>query len=102
MLELAQAAVGAAKQSSITVAVPTGVISSVATLMLYKGVPFLISTMRGKKNGNGHGSKPGEGQACKQHGEDIAVLNEFKNDTKKALETIGTDIKTLLGRVPAK
>jgi len=100
LYEAAQVAAEAAKQGGITVAIPTGVIASIATVAIIKGSDFLLGRMRGKKNGNG--AKPGQGETCKQHGEDIAVLNEFKNDTKKALEVIGSDIKELLGRVPPK
>lgn len=101
-IEVGQTAVETAKSGGIIVAIPTGVIASIATLAIIKGSDLILGRMKGKKNGDGKGPKPGEGLTCKQHGEDIAVLNEFKDDTKKALDTIGTDIKTLLGRVPAK
>ena len=99
LTELAQAAVEAAKQSSITVAVPTGVISSVATLMLYKGIPFLVSTVRGKKNGH---EKPGAATECLKHRDELTVLKTEQVNTKEDIKEIKVDVKELLRRVPEK
>ena len=99
MLELAQIATEAVKQSSITVAIPTGVISSVATLMLYKGVPFLVSTMRGKKNGH---EKPGAATECLKHRDELTVLKTEQVNTKENIKEIKLDVKELLRRVPEK
>ncbi len=102
LAELTQAAVEAAKQGgSINIAIPTAVITSVLTGLAVKA-PDILAKMRGKpKNGNG-GPKPGMGETCKTHGEAIAVLNDFKADTKDAIEEIRGDIKTLLQRVPPR
>ena len=100
-VEFVQAAQEVAKQSSyINVAIPTALVSSTLALLGREGIAAIVNRKH-KKNGNG-GPKPGESETCKRHSEDIAVLNEFKDDTKKALEVIGTDIKELLGRVPAR
>ena len=92
----------AAKQSSITVAIPTGLISSVATLMLYKGVPFLVSTIRGKKNGSVNCPKPGEAKLCgdhsgsiKEHGEAIAAQVEAQKHNEASLKRIEDKVDDL-------
>jgi len=98
---LEQIAQEAAKNGGITVAIPTGVISSIVTVAIIKGSDLILGRMRGRPK-NGSCPKPGEGGTCKKHGEDIAVLNEFKSDTKDAIDEIRGDVKTLLGRVPEK
>jgi hypothetical protein len=91
-----QAVAEAAKQGNIMVSIPTGLISSVATLLLYKGVPLIFNAIRGKKNGNG--VKPGMGVECREHGEDIAALMQFKASCEGSLVRIETKVDRLLER----
>jgi len=68
--EVAQAAQEVAKQGSVTVVVPTAFLTSAATLLLYKGVPFLVNALRGKPkraNGNSPCPKPGLAPDCLLH-----------------------------------
>jgi hypothetical protein len=81
LIEAVQAAAEAAKQGSVTIAIPTAFLSSAATLLLYKGVPFVINAMRGKPrhaNGNG-GPKPGMASDCLKH-RDKLTEHETKLD----------------------
>lgn len=98
LLEAGQAVAEAAKSGNIMVSIPTGVISSVATLLLYKGVPLIFNAVRGKKNGNGSALKPGDGEQCREHGEDIAILLEFKKTCEGSLVRIETKVDRLLER----
>jgi hypothetical protein len=87
----------AAKNGGITVAIPTGVIASIVTLAIIKGSDLILGRMRGKpKNGNGHGLKPGETQVCRDHGEKLAILNEFKDNAGESLIRIEGKVDRLL------
>jgi hypothetical protein len=112
MMNLLQAVVETAKQGSVTVVVPTAFLSSAATLLLYKGVPFVIGVIRGKPryaNGNGgsvqakieeleKNPKSGEGETCREHGEAISALEESKKNTYGWLARIDGKIDRLLER----
>lgn len=93
LIEMGQVAAEAAKQGSITFVIPTAFLSSVTTLLLYKGVPFLLNAMRGKTR-NGH-IKPGDGETCKKHGEKIAGLVSDQENTDVSLKRIESKVDDL-------
>jgi hypothetical protein len=101
ILEAAQVAVEAAKQGSVTIAIPTAFLSSAATLLLYKGVPFVIGAIRGKpRNGNGHGPKPGTSDECLKH-RDKLTEHETKFDALEVtLERYEGYFQDILKRLP--
>ncbi len=52
---------------------------------------------RNKRNGKS-GPKPGEGEVCREHGEAIAALIEFKKNAENSLARIETKVDRLLER----
>ena len=101
LAEVVQAAQEVVKQGSVTIAVPTAFLSSAATLLLYKGVPFVIGAMRGKpRDGNGHGTKPGTGDECLKH-RDKLTEHETKFDALEVtLRRYEGYFTTILERLP--
>jgi len=93
-LEAGQVAAEAAKQGSITIAIPTAFISSIVTLLGREALAFFV----GKRKRNGNGAKPGAGETCRKHGEDIAMLVEFKGNADDALKRIEGKVDRLLER----
>jgi len=94
MMHLVQAASDVAKTSSYV----TGqfVIDGVLLIAGLKTVELVINKVRAK--GNGKISKPGEGPTCRTHGEAISKLEEFRGNTKDALERIEGKVDRLLER----
>jgi hypothetical protein len=102
LVEMAQAVQEAAKQGSVTIAIPTAFLSSAATLLLYKGVPALVNVVRGKpKNGNPNCPKPGEGKICGDHSDAIQEQGKEIASQKKAQENTETSLKRIEGKVDA-
>lgn len=95
MMHIAQAAADVAKSSSYV----TGqfVVDGVLLIAGLKAVELVISKVRGPK-GNGKGPKLGEGTKCQAHGEAISKLEEFRGNTKDALERIEGKVDRLLER----
>ena len=95
-LEAGQVAAEAAKQGGVvTVAIPTAFISSIVTLLGREALAFFVG--KRKRNGNG-GPKPGAGETCRKHGEDIAMLVEFKGNADDAPKRIEGKVDRLLER----
>jgi hypothetical protein len=97
---LEQAIQEVAKNGGITVAIPTGVISSIVTVAIIKGSDLILGRMRGKaRSGNG-GPKPGTGDECLKH-RDKLTEHETKFD---ALDTTLTRyegyFQNILERLP--
>ena len=93
-LEAGQVAAEAAKQGSITIAIPTAFISSIVTLLGREALAFFV----GKRKRNGNGAKPGAGETCREHGEDIATLMQFKASCESSLTRIEGKVDRLLER----
>ena len=104
LAEAVQAAQEVVKQGSVTVVIPTAVLTSASTLLLYKGVPFLVNALRGKPrhaNGNNPCPKPGEAKLCGEHLESIQQHGEEIASQKKAQENTETSLKRIEGKVDA-
>lgn len=103
LIEAIQAAAEAARNGGITVAIPTGVIASIATVVFIKGADYLM----GRKKGRNGGPKPGEGKTCETHGKeidtakgDIIKLQTQQETTDKLLGEVRDDVKEILRRLP--
>jgi len=100
--EIAQAATEAAKSSSYI----TGhfVIDGALLIGALKTVEVIISKVRTKRNGGNiqvkvekleQRPKPGDGSTCREHGEALASLVEFKDTTKENIREIKDDIRQI-------
>ena len=100
LIEVGQAVAEAAKQGSVTIAIPAAFLSSAATLLLYKGVPFVIGAIRGKpRNGNG-GPKPGTGDECLKHRDKLTQHKTKFNALEVTLERYEGYFQDILHRLP--
>lgn len=72
-------------------AVGMAAVSSMATWLI-------ILKKNSKKTTSNPGSNPGEGKTCREHGEAISGLVEFKENTGTALVRIEGKVDLLLGR----
>lgn len=88
----------AAREPAVVVYLPTALISSIATLVLYKALPALLLVMRGKR-GNGKVAEAGSGELCGVHSRDIARLQEAQENTERALVRIEGKVDALPFRV---
>jgi len=91
----------AAKQPNVTLAIPTGVISSIVTVAIIKGSDLILGRMRGKSK-NGTCPKPGEAKLCgdhseaiEEHGKSIAGQVEAQKHNETALKRIETKVDEL-------
>jgi hypothetical protein len=90
----------AAKQPAITLAIPTGVISSIVTVAIIKGSDLILGRMRGKKNGNGHGPKPGTGDECLKHRDKLTEHETKLGALDVTLERYEGYFQDILKRLP--
>jgi len=88
----------AAREPAVVVYLPTALISSIATLVLYKALPALLLVMRGKR-GNGKVAEAGSGELCGVHSRDIARLQAAQENTERALVRIEGKVDALPFRV---
>lgn len=93
MMNIAQAAADVAKSSSYV----TGqfVIDGVLLIAELKVVELFIGKVR---NRGGKELKPGESETCREHGEVIASLVEFRGSAGKSLERIEGKVDRILER----
>lgn len=91
----------AAKNGGITVAIPTGVISSIVTVAIIKGSDLILGRMRGKSK-NGTCPKPGEAKLCgdhseaiEEHGKAIAGQVEAQKHNEASLKRIEDKVDEL-------
>jgi len=93
---IAQATTEAAKASSYV----TGqfLIDGALLIAGLKTIEVVVNKIRMRKNGTG--PKPGEGVACRQHGEAIASLRTSEENTNVALQRIEGKVDRLLERSP--
>jgi hypothetical protein len=97
--EAAQVAAEAAKQGgTITVAVPTALISSIVTILGREAIAAYFGRRKGKSGNGSGGPKPGESEKCREHGEAIAGLMTFKDNTSEALKRIENMVYRILER----
>lgn len=98
-LEAAQVASEAAKNGTIVLSIPTAFASSAATLLLYKGVPFLFRAISGKPKSNGNGGpRPGEAEICRIRGERMATAEAKVENVETSLVRIESKVDRLLER----
>jgi hypothetical protein len=96
LIEATQAAVEAARNGGITVAIPTGVIASIATVVFIKGADYLL----GRKKGRNGGPKPGAGDECLKH-RDMLTEHETKFESlDKTLARYEGYFQNILERLP--
>jgi hypothetical protein len=98
LAEAGQAVAEAAKNGSITIAVPTAFLSSVVTLIGREVLSAFVHKRKGR-NGNG-GPKPGAGDECLKHRDKITTLETKQETTDQLLGEVRDDVKEILRRVP--
>src|SRR4030042_1236401 len=99
-MELMQVAQEAARQSSnITIAIPTALVSSIATILGREAIAAVVGKRRAK---NGNGKPPGQAKICIDRGEKIAVMEEKHKNVEEDITEIKGDVKKLLQRIPAR
>jgi len=66
----------------------------------FKAVELIITYVvkRRNRHSNGARTEPGHAQICREHGESIAALGEFKKNTEAALNRIENKVDKLLAR----
>lgn len=101
LLEAAQVAADAAKNGTIVLSIPTAFASSAATLLLYKGVPFLFRAISGKPKHNGNGGpRPGEAEICRIRGERMATAEAKIGGIEDTLKRHDGYFQEILRRLP--
>ena len=93
--EAVQAATEVAKQSgSITVAIPLAGLTGLLSAAIFKGLEILLSRSRHSRQPKVEEKpeekipKPGDGQKCQEHGQEIAALKAIFTQVDKKLDLI--------------
>lgn len=99
--ETAQAAVEVAKAGTINIAIPTALISSVATILGREAIAAYFSRRKGR-NGHGNGGpKPGFSEECLKHRDRLTELETKQENDGKILDEVRLDVKKILAKVGA-
>jgi hypothetical protein len=94
--EVAQAAVEAAKSSTIT-----GQFVLDGALLI-AGLKVAEAGIAKFKSRNGNGTKPGTSAECLKHRDELTALKTEQANTKEDIAEVKLDVKELLRRVPPK